>query len=281
MSVERYTCSREGGFDLQVTRHGTGSVAIVIGRCEYYQRVFSAHLATKMQVVYMDTRPFVAESASHTAADFTLDKFIADIDAVRELVGGSKVMLIGHSINAFLALEYARRFPEHVSHLIMIASSPLAGTQVYQAADRYFEESVCPERKALYAENMRKFESGSDHSLVPRMLACGPKIWYKHDFDATDLWQGTSTHPIGSRILWGEMFAEYDTKSALQGVGCPILLALGRYDYFNPPHLWEGYRDGAKDMTIRVFEQSSHTPQFEQREDFDRELLEWLAARKA
>ena len=274
-----YTCSRDG-FDLGVTICGSGDAAIIIGRCEYYQKVFSANLSAKMQLIYMDTRPFVAYDPAHAEADFTLDKFIEDIDAVRKLVKCDRVMLIGHSINAFLALEYARRFPERVSRLMMIASSPLAGTAAYQRADQYFEESVCPERKALYEENMRKFNAGDDHSLVPRMLACGPKLWCKHDFDATDLSKGTSMHPIGWRVLWQEMFAQYDTKQALQDTKCPIFLALGRYDYFNPPHLWEACRGIAEDMTVRVFERSGHAPQYEEPENFDRELLEWLESQK-
>ena len=56
----------------------------------------------------------------------------------------------------------------------------------------------------------------------------------------------------------------------------PVFVALGRYDYWNPPHLWETYRQYFSDLTIRVFEKSGHTPQFEQKNDFDRELLDWV-----
>ena len=72
------------------------------------------------------------------------------------------------------------------------------------------------------------------------------------------------------------MFAYYNVANALKAISCPIFLALGRYDYFNPPHLWEKYREHASDLTIRIFEKSAHTPQLEESDNFDEELMRWL-----
>ncbi|NDB83077.1 MAG: alpha/beta hydrolase, partial [Alphaproteobacteria bacterium] len=49
-----------------------------------------------------------------------------------------------------------------------------------------------------------------------------------------------------------------------------------RYDYFNPPHLWEKYREHVSDLTVRIFEKSAHTPQLEESRNFDEELIGWL-----
>ena len=76
------------------------------------------------------------------------------------------------------------------------------------------------------------------------------------------------------------IFEKYNTLQAMKTIQCPIFLALGRYDYFNPPHLWESYRTYASDLTIRVFEKSGHTPQFEEQTFFDQELLKWLEQKK-
>jgi proline iminopeptidase len=72
------------------------------------------------------------------------------------------------------------------------------------------------------------------------------------------------------------MFADYSVANALKAISCPIFLALGRYDYFNPPHLWEKYRDHASDLTVRIFEKSGHTPGLEESNNFDEELIRWL-----
>ena len=77
-------------------------------------------------------------------------------------------------------------------------------------------------------------------------------------------------------LEWGSMFADYNVANALKAISCPIFLALGRYDYFNPPHLWEKYREHPSDLTVRIFEKSSHTPQLEEPDNFDEELMRWL-----
>ncbi|HSW70485.1 MAG TPA: hypothetical protein VLH77_00710 [Gammaproteobacteria bacterium] len=67
-----------------------------------------------------------------------------------------------------------------------------------------------------------------------------------------------------------------DITIGLDQLNMPVLLMLGRYDYWNPPHLWEPLRQKFKNLTIRVFEKSGHTPQLEEAELFDSELLSWL-----
>jgi proline iminopeptidase len=72
------------------------------------------------------------------------------------------------------------------------------------------------------------------------------------------------------------MFANYDTTGVLKAIKCPLFLALGRYDYFSLPHLWERYRSNASDLTVQIFEKSGHTPQLEEPDNFDEELRWWL-----
>lgn len=248
----------------------------MVGSHRYYPRTFSGALASHLQLVYADTRGFVSASDHHAESDFTIDAIVQDIESLRQSLGVDRIILVGHSIHAFMTLAYARAFPDRVSHLALIASSPITGPSLYEKADQYFQESVCPERKAAFASRMEPFMKTGNPSFVARMLAFGPRLWYDPHFDAIHLWQGVDVHPIGSGIIWGPMFQDYDIRQALKAIACPIFLALGRYDFFNPPHLWEAYRPCVRDLTIRVFEESGHTPQLEESNLFDAELLTWL-----
>jgi proline iminopeptidase len=104
--------------------------------------------------------------------------------------------------------------------------SPDSSPQSFEAGDRYFQESVCPERKALLAKNLANLLAEIDinpsQTFITRALKFGPMVWYNENFDASDLWKDV------------------------------------------------------KDLTIRVFEKSGHTPQYEEPELFDQELLQWL-----
>jgi proline iminopeptidase len=46
-----------------------------------------------------------------------------------------------------------------------------------------------------------------------------------------------------------------------------------------PYATWEPYRSAFKDLMVRVFEKSGHTPQFEESDLFDSELMNWLLPR--
>jgi proline iminopeptidase len=267
-------------FCLQAAKCGQGQVAIILGSHKYYSRTFSDNLKAKLQLVFIDTRAFVATSSSHKQEDFTQDKILEDIEFIINALDLDKVILIGHSIHTFMALEYANKYPDKISHLVLIASSPITGPELYKEADRYFEESVCPDRKKAVATAMQNFIQCDNKSLINRMLAFGPRLWYDYNFDATNLWKGVNINAIGQEIIWGSMFENYPIADKLSNIKVPIFLALGRYDYFNPPPLWEKYRELSSDFTIRIFEKSGHTPQLEESENFDSELLQWLNSKK-
>lgn len=101
---------------------------------------------------------------------------------------------------------------------------------------------------------MQKFIESGDQSFIARLLSFGPRIWYDANFDASKLWEGVEVNSVGAGIIWGSMFADYSVANALKVISCPIFLALGRCDYFSPPHLWEKYRDLASDLRVRIFE---------------------------
>lgn len=53
---------------------------------------------------------------------------------------------------------------------------------------------------------------------------------------------------LSTRILGKKRFT-----FKLDQLSIPIFLGLGRYDYWNPPFLWEKIRSYFNDLTIRVF----------------------------
>src|SRR6476620_5248194 len=47
-----------------------------------------------------------------------------DLDALREYFGLEAVVLLGHSWGGILAMEYAIRYPERLSHMILMGTAP-------------------------------------------------------------------------------------------------------------------------------------------------------------
>jgi len=279
MTQEINTIERDG-FRLSYRLEGAGLPAIIIGSSVYYPPTFSRDLYKEIQMIYLDHRGFGRATKHFDKSSFELDVLIDDIEATRKNLGLEKIVIIGHSGHAFMALEYAKKYPNHVSHVVLIATSPNASTDTFAAADRYFTESVCPERKALYEKNMQflqsDIEKNPDKRFIFYSLRSGPRIWYDYQYDAAPLWQDVTVIPEMFDYVWGHLFKNIDITKGLENLNIPVLLMLGRYDYWNPPHLWEPLRSRFKNLTIRIFEKSGHTPQLEEPEFFNKELLQWL-----
>lgn len=264
------------GYKLSYIVEGSGVPTLVIGSSTYYSRVFSLSLRKHLNMTLCDHRGFAIPNEVSQVADFELDKLIDDFEAIRASLNLDKMVVMGPSIHAFMALEYARRYPDTVSHLVLIGTSPIVGGALYQAADEYFDQNASPERKRAFVMAMERFSISKDPSFVARMSAFAPKLWFDYEFDAASLWEGVAVNPVGAGIIWGDMFSEYNVNKALSEIKCPVFLALGRHDYFNPPHLWDRYLNSPADLTLKIFESSGHTPQFEESEVFDDLLVSWI-----
>ena len=63
----------------------------------------------------------------------------------------------------------------------------------------------------------------------------------------------------------------------LATAGSGVFLALGRYDFLvGSPALWDPIRPHFRNLTVRVFERSGHTPFYEAPDLFDAEFLRWM-----
>jgi len=273
---------RSGAFELSYSVEGDGPPAIVIGSAVYYPRVFSAALRRSLRLVFVDHRGFAPVAGDAPLSEYALDKVLDDIEMTRSHLDLGKVVIIGHSGHGYMALEYAKRYPEHVSHVVMIATGPSHSPAHMQALERYWQEAVCPDRKGRFERDLAllpaEIEAAPEKRFVTYCVRMGARSWYDHTFDAAPLWAGVHVNMRAFDHLWGEVFRDIDVRTGLDALGVPVLLALGRHDYLVAPYAtWEPYRESFRDLTVRVFEKSGHTPQFEESELFDAELLRWLS----
>lgn len=269
------------GFKLQYIVEGNGTPTIVVGSSLYYSRTFSSNLRNNLKLAFVDHRGFSSPYDCKDISQFQLDKLVDDIELVRKELGFDRVIIIGHSGHAFMALEYAKRYPANVSHVVMLCAAPNYSREAHLAAERYLNDSVCPDRKAALAKNLallpQKIAAAPEKAFITYCVLMGPKSWFDYNYDATKLWEGVEVNMVMFDYVWGEVFRDIDITENLDKLQAPVFLALGRYDYLVPPaYLWEKVRDKFNNLTIRIFEKSSHAPQLEESELFDNELIEWL-----
>lgn len=69
-----------------------------------------------LTMVYVDQR---GSGKSPDAQNYHLDRVVQDFEEVRQKLGVDKICLIAHSFGGILAVDYAKRYPQHVSELIL------------------------------------------------------------------------------------------------------------------------------------------------------------------
>jgi proline iminopeptidase len=91
---------------------GQGSVA--------FAELAGPALERTLRMVYLDQRGS-GRSERPWTGDYTMATLVEDIEGVRRHLGGSRIVLVGHSFGGTLALEYAAAYPERVAGLVFVA----------------------------------------------------------------------------------------------------------------------------------------------------------------
>lgn len=241
---------------------------------------YSEKLRDHFEMHFINARYSAEDYTPIPPEEYTLNTLFHDIDTLRAAMGLEKFAIMGHSIHGAVAYEYAKRYPEHVSHVIMIATPNNAGPEAYDAATLHWA-NASEERKSMYEENMANIKE-SIEQLTPKEAfvkigsAEGPKRWYDAGFDATAYYERMILNFDLIEQLFGRLFANYTMFKEGEHPNIPTFLAIGKSDYVVPYTLWEGKYDTLSNLTIAYFDKSGHTPQLEESDLFDKRLLEWI-----
>lgn len=269
---------------LHYTVEGKGIPCLVIAHSENYRRLLSQELRNHFQFVFMDLRHDARSGSSLDVSEITLYTYLSDIDAVAEALHLEKFAIFGHSHHAYIAFEYARKYPSKISHLIMVGCSPC--DILHSKRNEFWESDATDERKALFAQKWKFFRECQSHmkgldrqaAMTRAML---PKILY--DLSNTPAFLaagGGVNNDIDVYLHYQtDILKDYDVAKNYEGIGSPIFLALGRYDYLAPYILWDERKEVLPNLSYNLFCRSSHFPMFEEQKLFDKKLITWIEDR--
>ncbi len=272
------------GFPLAYRIEGEGPTILVIGSARYYPRLFAPDLSRAVRWVYLDHRGF-SESPSPDPdlpeGPALLERVIEDVEVMRQALGLDDVLVLGHSGHAFMAVEYALRYPEHVRGLILLNTAPTNSPERQQQSFAFFDANASAERKRHFEAEMAllpgDFEREPHRRFAHVVTRMGALAFHDFMTDGAPLWEGVRmTMPIIDR-LWGEAFGQLNLLDRLPHLDKPVFLGLGRHDYLvGPVSLWDAVDERCPHVTKVVFEQSGHNPMQEQAAAFEAQLLAWL-----
>ena len=106
------------GAQLGYRIEGHGETCLVVGSSVFYPRAFSEDLREHLQLVFVDLRHFAPSDPAFGPELISIETYSDDIEQVRQVLGLDDVVVIGTSLHGTIALEYARRHPEHVRGVV-------------------------------------------------------------------------------------------------------------------------------------------------------------------
>ncbi|UNK18365.1 alpha/beta hydrolase [Paenibacillus sp. N3/727] len=283
--MNKYQNISNDGFKLNYCVKGTGKPILVIGSSVYYPHLFSEHLYDTFQFIFLDHRGFVRPPRTLEPKDYILDKILDDIEIARQALGLTNFIILGHSGHAFMALEYAKKYPDHVQKVVLLNSAPTNSEERQRQSVAFFNETASPERKKQFEKDIALLESDimkdPERRFVHMCIRMGAQSLYDYTFDAAYMWEDVYTNMPIIDHLWGEAFGELNLIQSLAGFNKPIFIGLGRYDYLVAPvSLWGSVDDTYESVKKVIFEYSGHNPMFEEPQSFDKELIKWIGESK-
>ena len=122
-----------------------------------FARFAGPALERSNRMIYLDQRGS-GRSEKHWKKEYSLDLMVDDLEKLRRHLGTEQMALIGHSFGTVLGLEYAAKYPQHVSHLV------LTGAVVdFPAAVAVHCDRLKRLKPALYTEAVAKKRKDSSH----------------------------------------------------------------------------------------------------------------------
>jgi proline iminopeptidase len=251
-----------------IAHHGGGG----IGSLGEPKATFGT-LSDRFRVIVFDARGC---GLSEGVGPYSHEQWAADMDGLRQWAGVDKVVVAGGSYGGFIALEYAVRYPDHVS-AILLRDTSADGSNLELA----FENARNQDRVEIDWDHFNRYWGGrvrSDAELKSLWAELIPLYDFEYDEEKSTaaVEAGIYRHEAHN-ACFVENFPTYDLKSDLPNIQVPTLVTVGRGDWVTPVSASETIALLIPDAQLEIFEKSGHSPQSEEPEKFQRVLREFLA----
>ena len=238
-------------------------------------------------IVYYDQRGNGRSDLIDDPRKLSLDRHIADLDAVRAHFGLEKMKLIGNSWGGLLVAAYAAAHPDRIDRMVMHDPAAPRYAQLAQQGgelDARSKRRLAPEQRRRLAQLFDgDYRANAPDPraacrewaalLLPLMTAEGNAPRIKGDIcDGTE--EAVRLQQRVNGQIW-ETMGEFDLRPGMAAVRAPVLIVYGVADYVPP----QGARDWASSMPnarLLPIANAGHVPQGEQPQIFFPAVIEFL-----
>lgn len=229
--------------------------------------------------------------------DYTVARFVDDLEAIRQKIGAERMILIGHSWGSTLAASYMAKYPSHVAKAVFHSPGriwQLASGENYDFSRTDVGRQGLPGMRLLAALFLRDRNPEAAERLVPQLeseILVVPSfrqtlgtVVCKGDFNklpsdliaALDGHENPGVNPyVLQELVPDTEQAEGDPHAALRENRTPAILLYPECNYLS----WQGaldYRRTLPNLKVFYIPRAGHYIQFEQPELLKRVILAFL-----
>jgi proline iminopeptidase len=222
-------------------------------------------LADQFTLIFYDHR-CNGRSEGADVSTMTWENLTADAEALRMELGFEQWAVLGHSFGGHVALEYALRYPQRLSHLVLMNTG----------ADQRWVNQNAPEIlakrgfSAATVQAARRFYNGQlePGEVMPTVLKFIRA--YSYHFSllgmAREILFGPQPkmQPEATMFGYSQLLNGWTVMGRLHEIKIPALVIAGRYDFLFPPESQAILADRLPDARLELVECAGHNPHREQ-----------------
>ncbi|UYX55375.1 alpha/beta hydrolase [Bacillus thuringiensis] len=256
---------------------------------------FSYHQAERLKdslfVIMIDQRGVCRSEEITEDEAFGLNDLIEDCEELKKVLQIEKWSIIGHSFGGYLALLYAAAYPNSIERIIFEGPTfdfALTSRALLQKTGhllkKYGKEEVAEESLAYSSGNASSKELLEAYIRLSAELEEKRMEIYNYKEDETDdsLYSDEEWDVFSNRSnihfdrLKLEGACHTSLLSKIKEVENPMLLIVGKYDVVTCEKQIETFNKDARNGKYIVFEESGHTPHYEEAERFAETIIQFL-----
>ena len=248
--------------------------------CDYLREAHSCLADHGYRVVAFDQLGTGASDRPADASLWTIGRYVAETEAVRQALGLGRVHLLGHSWGGWLGIDYALAHPQALKTVVLAdtnADMPHLITELER-----LRAALGPETVAMMQSH--EAEGTIDH---PEYLAAITILDHRHVCRLAE-WpapvkrsiEGWNKAPYvamqgPNEFLFTGNLKDWNRVPDLHRIAVPVLIAVGRHDEMTPACALR-MKLHLPDAELAVFPNSSHMPFYEEPEAYYPVLLRFL-----
>ena len=215
-------------------------------------------LARRLRVVTPDQRGHGATGGHGRAADYTLERLVADLDGFLGAVGIGRCHLLGHSMGGMVALRLALARPERLASLVLMDTAP----GPMGVLPRELLDAACRTARTEGMEPIfRVMRAGAEQTRAPASRAAearqGSEAFWKRVERKV-----LAMDPEAFATLYPLLGDHAPVTKRLGEVACPTTVIVGEQDapFLEPAGVLAAGIPGARKVVIP---DAAHSPQIE------------------